>query len=157
MPNTVLRFTVFLGLLPSLIRVSIAQSNTWELTAKYGPPEVERYQVTPEVSLTATYGRDRTVCQLSVEPRSAKSVSKPSASKGPITISTDLVDRLLSELLPTGARQGEARVMVERMGCPGFLSEDYDNVRITRATDECAPAGKNVESLTIQWKRPECP
>jgi hypothetical protein len=74
-----------------------------------------------------------------------------------VTISTDLVNNVLSELLPLGVRQGEARVMAEQMGCPGLISEDYDNVKITRATNECAPAEKNVESLAIQWKRPECP
>jgi hypothetical protein len=141
-----LRFTVFLGLLLFIARFAGAQSNTWELTAKYGPPELERYRVTPEVSLTVEYGRDRTVCRLLVEPRT-KSVSE---------ISADLVDKLLNELLPLGVRQGEARVMVEQMGCPALLSEDYDNVRIARAMNDCAPAGKNVTSMVIEWKQPEC-
>ena len=118
--------------------------------------KMERYQVTPETSLTVVYGRDRTVCQLLVEPRSSTSVLKPAPVKQPLTISTERVDSLLNELLPVGVRQGEARVMAEQMSCAAVKSEDYDNVRISRATNECAPAGKNVESLTIQWKRPEC-
>jgi hypothetical protein len=153
--HTMLHFVVFLGL-SSVVPVAFAQSNTWELTARYGPPEVERYQVTPEVSLTARYGRDRTVCQLSIEPRTA-SIFGPAPTGEPLTISTDLVDSLLNELLPLGVRQGEARVMVQQMGCPALISEEYDNVRITRATNDCAPPGKNVTSMGIQWKRPECP
>jgi hypothetical protein len=46
--------------------------------------------------------------------------------------------------------------MVEQMGCPALLSEDYDNVRIARAMNDCAPAGKNVTSMVIEWKQPEC-
>jgi len=156
MQHTVLRFAAFLGVLSSIVRVAAAQSNTSELTARYGPPEVERYQVTPKVSLTVVYGRDHAVCQLSIEPRSSTSAIKPAPTGEPLTISSDLADSLLNELLPLGLRQGEARVMAEQMGCPALLSEDYDNVRIARTTNACAPAAKNVESLAIQWKRPEC-
>jgi hypothetical protein len=46
--------------------------------------------------------------------------------------------------------------MLEQMGCPALLSEDYDNVRIARAVNDCAPAGKNVTELMIEWKQPEC-
>jgi hypothetical protein len=153
---TMVRFAVSLGFLLFMVRVMDAQSNTWELTAKYGPLEIERYRVTPEVSLTVAYGRDRTVCQLLVEPRTA-SVLETAPTREPPTISADLADDLLNELLPLGVRQGEARAMVEQMGCPALLSEDYDNVRITRAINDCAPAAKNVTSMAIQWKRPECP
>src|ERR1700729_1036647 len=154
---TTVSVAALLGLFSSMPRVAVAQSDTLGLTARYGPPEVERYQVTPQVSLTVLYGRDRTVCQLSVEPRPSTSALKPTPAKEPPTISTDLVDSLLNELLPLGVRQGEARLMAQQMSCAALLSEDYDNVRIARATNECAPAAKNVESLTIQWKRPECP
>jgi len=140
-------FMVLVVLLSFMVRAAGAQSNTWELTAKYGPPELEQYRVTPEISLTVEYGQDRTICQLLVEPRT-KSVSE---------ISGDLVDKLLNELLPLGARQGEARTMLEQMGCPALLSEDYDNVRIARAMNDCAPAGKSVTSMVIEWKQPECP
>jgi hypothetical protein len=140
------RFTVFVGLLSFMVRAAGAQSNTWELTAKYGPPEIEQYRVTPEVSLTVEYGQDRAICRLLVEPR----------TKSVLEISADLVDKLLNELLPLGVRQGEARTMLEQMGCPALLSEDYANVRIARAMNDCAPAGKNVTSLVIEWKKPEC-
>jgi hypothetical protein len=111
------RFAVSLGFLLFTVRVADAQSNTWELTAKYGPPEVERYRVTPEVNLTVAYGRDRTVCQLLVEPRTA-SVLETAPTGEPRTISADLADDLLNELLPLGVRQGEARAMVEPNGLP---------------------------------------
>ena len=141
-----LRITVFVGLLSFMVQAARAQSNTWELTAKYGPPELEQYRVTPEVSLTVEYGQDRRICRLLVEPR----------TKSVLEISADLVDKLLNELLPLGVRQGEARAMLAQMGCPALLSEDYDNVRIARAMNDCAPAGKNVTSLVIEWKQPQC-
>jgi hypothetical protein len=150
------RLVVLLGLWSFTVRAAGAQSNTWELTAKYGPPELERYRISPEVSLTVEYGRDRAVCRLLVEPRTT-SASGSAASREPVTISADLADNLLNEMLPPGVRKGEAKTMAEQMGCPGLLLEDYDNVRITRGINDCAPAAKNVTSMTIQWKRSECP
>jgi hypothetical protein len=150
------RFMVFLSFLLFMIRPAGAQSTTWDLTAKYGPPEVERYQVTPEASLTVAYGRDRAVCQFLVEPRST-SVFWSAPTKEPRTMSVELVDRLLNELVPPGVRHGKARQMFEQFSCSALKTEDYDNVQITRATNECVPAEKNVASIMIKWKRPACP
>jgi hypothetical protein len=123
---------------------AIAQ-NTIELTAQYGPPELESYQVADGVTLTVTYGKDRMACHLLLHPRAGTSTSIPSA----------LADKLVEQLAPPRDRKGKAQGMAQMSGCAAALSERYENVSITRVLNQCAPADK-VQSLNIQWTRPEC-
>jgi hypothetical protein len=123
---------------------AIAQ-NTMELTAQYGPPELESYQVADGVTLTVTYGRDRLACNLLLQPRAGTSTEIPST----------LVDKLLDQLVPPRDRKGKAQGMAQQYGCAAAISERYENVSITRVTNECAQPDK-VQSLNIHWTRPEC-
>jgi hypothetical protein len=123
---------------------AIAQ-NTIELTAQYGPPELESYQVADGVTLTVTYGKDRMACHLLLHPRAGTSTSMPST----------LVDKLVDQLAPPRDRKGKVQGMAQISGCAAAITEQYENVSITRALDQCAPADK-VQSLNIHWTRPEC-
>jgi len=123
---------------------AIAQ-NTIELTAQYGPPELESYQVADGVTLTVTYGRDRLACNLLVQPR-------PGAA---MAISSSVVDKLLDQLVPPRDRKGKAQRMFMQSGCATSSREQYENVSFGRVSNECASADK-VQSLNIQWTRPEC-
>jgi hypothetical protein len=123
---------------------AIAQ-NTMELTAQYGPPELESYQVADGVTLTVTYGRDRLACNLLLQPRPGTFTEIPSA----------LVDKLLDQLVSPRDRKGKAQRMFSQSGCATFSNERYENVSFGRVSNECAQPDK-VQSLHIQWTRPEC-
>jgi hypothetical protein len=135
--------------------------NTSDLTAKFGPPTLERYHVRPDVSLIVTYGQDHLACSLRVEPWQPFTFpgerTKPSRGREPRSISSDLADQLLNDLVPPSTRIGPPLQMVERAGCIARGLTEHQNVRISRGTDECLAGNNNVTSLVIQWKRPECP
>jgi hypothetical protein len=125
---------------------AIAQ-NTIELTAQYGPPEAESYQVAEGVTLTVTYGKDRQACQLVLQPRSGASTSTSSA----------VIDKLVDQLVPPRDRKGKPQQMLQQNGCAAAISEQYENVLIVRSSNECASVKEErVHSSTIQWTRPEC-
>jgi hypothetical protein len=149
MPD-LLRFGILPSLLFAAVQAATAQNTGESLSATYGPPELERYTVSPDATLTVTYGRDRAVCQLALQPR-------PASHGVAATISAELADSLLNEWAPPGLLQGQARLMIEQMGCAAHKMENYDNVQISRSTNECAPLEKNVTSLVIRWKQAECP
>jgi hypothetical protein len=119
---------------------------TIELTAQYGPPESESYQVADGVTLTVTYGKDRQACQILLQPRPASNTSIPS----------NLVDKLVDQLVPPRDRKGKPLRMAQQSGCASAISDQYENVSITRSSNDCAPKDEKVQSLTIQWTRPDC-
>jgi len=124
-----------------------------ELEAKFGHPNSNGYTVAPDVRLTVTYGDDNRACSLSLQSTNAKS--------GPVhqqpNFDADIADRVLNEIAPPATRKGTPRKMAEQMGCALAVQEEYDNVSVARVTAECLPlTRKNVQSLTITWKRPAC-
>ena len=129
-----------------LTAASATAQNTIELTAQYGPPESESYQVADSVTLTVIYGKDRQACEILLQPRPAANKSIPSS----------VVDKLVDQLVPPRERKGKPRLMAQQSGCASAISEQYDNVSITRGTNDCAPVKEKVQSLTIQWARPDC-
>ena len=86
-----------------------------EALKKYGAPDVERYRVTSEVSVTVSYGRDRTICELLIQRRPS-SILHDETKKDLYGISSVVVDKLLSELVPESARRGTPRIMHQQMG-----------------------------------------
>lgn len=135
---------------------SLGAQTTGELTSKYGHPQMEEYALTPEVSLTVSYGEDRVACRLLVKGRQASFFSDDKV-KETVYIATSLADRLSQELAPISIRKGKVASSLFQSGCTAFRNDDYQNVRINRVTNECHSAqADGTLSLLVEWKRPAC-
>jgi hypothetical protein len=125
-----------------------------DLLKKYGPPDVERYRVNSDIAVTVAYGAGRTPCELLVQRRPS-SILRSGTTTNPI--SSTVVDNLLSDLVPESTRHGTPKIMDERMGCAAQYTADYDNVRITRQTNECTSGSdEKVISVAVEWKTAQC-
>jgi hypothetical protein len=127
--------------------VTTAQ-DTRDFTAKYGPPELEVYQVTPDVRLAVSFDRNHAACRVVLEPR---------AERESRTMPSSLVDEIITQFVSPEDRKGEPKGMMSATGCAAMRSEIYDNVRIFRSINMCAPADRNVTSLTVEWQGSDCP
>jgi hypothetical protein len=134
---------------------AIAQESP-ELLKNYGAPDVQRYRVTSEVTVTVGYGKDRTTCEVLVQRRQS-SILRDETKRNSIVISSAVVERLLSELVPEWSRQGTPRILYEQMGCSRNNIADYDNVRIVRMTNDCAAGNDGrTTSVSVEWKVAQC-
>ena len=79
--------------------------DTKDLTAKYGPPELEVYQVTPDVRLAVSFDRNHTACRLVLEPRADPVPASGTRASG--TMPTSLVDQIIADFVPPEDRKGE--------------------------------------------------
>jgi len=130
----------------------VPQDST-ELRTRYGQPDVERFAVRPEITVTVEYGSDGKACILVIEPRQALIhalfVSQP-------TISKDVAMDVLDEVAPPAARgkllQGGATL---RSGCTAFGADMYENMQIGLIQSACAEP-RGVLRVNVRFKRSAC-
>jgi len=133
-----------------------AAQDSREVLKKYGEPDVERYRLTSDVTVTLAYGKDRTTCEVLVQRRPS-SILREEAKRNSIVIPSAVVDKLLGELVPESARRGAPKIMYEQMGCGGNRIADYDNVRIAWLTNECATGSDGkITYVSVEWKVAQC-
>ena len=70
----------------------------------------------------------------------------------------DMVSGILEQVAPLNVRGNEVGHAVESMGCSEVRIEEYENVWISRSTDNCLPLKPERErSARIIFKRQMCP
>ena len=128
--------------------------NSSNLRARYGQPDIERFAIRPEITVTAQYGHDGKACILLIEPRQAF-VHSFYEQRQP-TISKDVALELLDEAVPPATRGklllGGATVQT---GCSAFESDSYENMKIGFVHSFCIKPG-GVAKVQVNFKRTEC-
>lgn len=136
-----------------------------DLVGRFGRPVLEQYHLKPDVSLVVTYGPTHVACELRLEPwrdligwiHPLNGGRTEGAQAGqPAVMPREVADRILNELVPASARIGRPLVMHQQMSRAAADITEYQNVRISRLTDEGLPAKNNVTGIVIKWKLPEC-
>lgn len=137
-----------------LIAVAAAASPTSvDLHARYGKPDVERFAVRPDVTLTVEYGEDGQACAMRIEPRDAPDHNALDDPLAQIAVLADV----LNEVVPLATR-GKQIDTGERISgqCNGATSPmEYENVSIYPYYGICEKQPKE-RGVEVRFKRPTC-
>ena len=145
---------VLLGSFFVLAALLVNPESSKELHSRHGEPDIERFVVRPGVGLTVEYGSDGQACQMVIEGQKML-IEK---EKPPKRMSPDMVSGILDEVVPLSVRGNEVGHAVESIGCSEVNIEEYENVWISRATDNCLPLKPEREWIArVSFKRQACP
>lgn len=128
--------------------------NSSNLRARYGQPDVERFAIRPDITVTAQYGHDGKACILLIEPRQAFVHSF--YEKRQSTISKDVALELLDEAVPPATR-GKLLLgsVTAQTGCTAFETYSYENMNVGFIHSFCIKPG-GVATVQVNLKRTEC-
>lgn len=129
--------------------------NSSDLRARYGQPDVERFAMRPDITVTVQYGHDGKACILLIEPRQAF-VHSPSYMQRAPTISVDAAWELLDEAVPPETR---GKLLFGpggfQTGCTAFELSSYENMSIGFVHSYCVKPG-GVAKVQVDFKRTAC-
>ncbi len=125
-----------------------------DLHTKYGPSDVERFRVRPDLDATVQYGSDGGVCQvLLAEPVSVTEV--PTKATG---VSGDGMQAVTNEFAPPDVRGARISEGSFQASCAMAAMSDYEHVLIERGATACPTSpGKTDTQTRILFKRDACP
>jgi hypothetical protein len=145
---------VLLGSFFVLAALLASPESSRDLHSRYGEPDIERFVVRPPIGLTVEYGSDGQACQMVIEGQKML-IGKEQPPKG---MFPDVVSGILDEVAPLSVRGKGVGNAMESMGCSEVRIEEYENVWISRSTDNCLPLKPDREmGVRICFKRPSCP
>lgn len=131
-----------------VIRLSAA-----DLHNRYGDPDVQRFPVRSGVTLSVTYGQNRAVCELVVEPTPSK-IPREEPVK---YMRPELMTEIIDENVPEANRGRLLLNLVSKDGCNEDETADYENVKIERFRQRCGLPNPEIESpTTITLKTQSC-
>jgi hypothetical protein len=138
------------GCLMFLTLAATAPQDSFELRARYGDPDVERFAIRPDVTMTAAYAPDGKASELIIEPR--QHFLRPSFTPGP-TMEKEAAMDLLNEVMPEtrGKYKGPGAAMQDGCGAIGFMF--YKNISVSVGLDACASPNR-VRSIGVRPKLP---
>lgn len=130
--------------------------DSFDLRNRYGPPDVERFAIRPDITMAVEYGSDGKACIFDFEPREAFIHGMAIRE---LTFSKETALELLDDVTPPQIR-GQVKVPlfdsnVVRSSCGGFEWGDYENIQVSAGMHFC----KNpiaIRSLVVRFKRPAC-
>ncbi len=136
-----------------LALAAAAPQNSSDLRARYGQPDVERFAIRADVTVTAQYGPGGKACLFLIEPRQAfihtLFIHQP-------TISKEASVQLLNEVAPPATRGklplGGATLQT---GCTAFEADSYEHKNVGFVHGFCTKPG-GVVKVQVNIKRPEC-
>ena len=122
--------------------------------ARYGEPDVERFAIRPDITLTAEYGPDGKACLLDIEPRHAF-IHAMNLQHQP-TIPKETALDVLNEAAPPATR-GKALGGGGsfQSGCTSVGAELYENAQIVLVQSSCTVPG-GVLKAEVRFKRTGC-
>src|SRR5271154_5748632 len=85
------------GCLIILALAAVTPQDSLDLRARYGEPDLERFAVRPDVTMTAQYGKNGNASELTIAPR--QQFLHQSFTPGP-TIEREAAMDLLAEVMP---------------------------------------------------------
>jgi hypothetical protein len=130
--------------------------DSFDLRKRYGPPDVERFAIRPDITMAVEYGSDGKACIVEFEPRQAfiHGMYIPE-----LTFSKETALELLDEVTPPEIR-GEEKTSLFGSGgfqssCIGGVFGEYENIQVSAGMHMCkTPIA--VRSLSVRFKRPAC-
>jgi hypothetical protein len=137
--------------------------DSFDMRARYGEPDVQRFAIRPDVTMTVEYGTDHKACILDIEPRQ-------SFIRGTIpqmkVIPKEQMLQLLDEVAPPEMRGAEKVPLfssdsVTGSQCLGHSTfGQYTNAGIGLSYIVCNPPMGGItdgmEEARVQFKRPAC-
>lgn len=134
---------------------ALAQQRTAiDLRQRYGPPVREAYLVRPDILLTVEYDANGQLTESVLEPRYTLKdrMEGPTANRS-ATMSSDVVEEILEEIVPTSERGQSINQLSFNAGCSGILISTYGKVEITKAFTCCpTPRESGLLTVRIRWK-----
>jgi hypothetical protein len=128
--------------------------DSFDLHKRYGEPDVERFAIRPDITMTVEYGSDGKACVLEIEPRQAfihqLSFSLPTMSK-------ETAQDVLKEVVPPEARGTELAGSGGsfQSSCGAVVGYAYENLTISLGINACTTPS-SVPRAEVQFKRPVC-
>jgi hypothetical protein len=144
------------GCLMFLALAVTTPQDSFDLHRRYGEPTLERFNIRPGITMTASYGSDGKACWLSVEP--SQDFFQDMVARE--TLSMETVTSVLDEVVPPSTR-GKESFPAFSAGASGSCNSgqtwaDYENIQINLSYSFCEkPIG--VHRATVQFKRAACP
>jgi hypothetical protein len=133
------------------------QQSSSEYHSLYGASDLERFQVRPGITLTVQYGPDGLACQESIE--AARPLVGPRDKMAMTTLlPMNEVDQILEDVVPSGIRGAKLRDLGGwHSGITFESGEDYENVTISRVSQDCQAApNKCIAGTSVTYKRKSC-
>ena len=159
--STIMR--VLFACVAFLVLAAATPQSSVDLRARYGEPDVQRFALRPDITVTVEYGSDEKACILEVEPRKAFIRGMMPQLK---TISKEQMLQLLDEVAPPEARGIESMPLFSNDFASGGQCVGhgtfgrYTNADISLSYIVCdPPMGRfttGVQSARVQFKRPAC-
>lgn len=124
-----------------------------ELRSHYGEPEMERFVVRPGIALTVEYGSDGLACEMLIQPP----LPIIHGDEQTLFMSAEGVTRVLDDAVPTSTRGLKIGNVVSQMGRNRQELIQYENLTISRSTDEGVPLRdeREIQAMVI-FKRHVC-
>lgn len=137
-----------------LVLAAAAPPDSFDLHSRFGKPNMERFTVQPDITMTADYGPDGEACFLSVRP--SQPFIKGLDFHLPEMSMETAVD-VLNRVVPIETR---GKFLTDgpgfQAGCGGGTTKVYENLAIAFGLDYCSkPIG--VQVATVHFKRSVCP
>jgi hypothetical protein len=144
---------LLLGCLAFLALAATATQDSFDFHKRYGQPDVERFALRPDITMSVEYGSDGKACLLKIEPRQA-AISALNFNR-PI-MSQEIAKELLNEVAPPETRgkpvPGGGSFQA---GCGGFIVETYENVHIGTTFNACKKP-MEIQEENVSFTRPVC-
>lgn len=150
-----------LGCVAFLALAGPMPQSSFDLRARYGEPDVQRFAIRSDITMAVEYGSDHQACILQIEPRQA---FIHGTTLQPNTISESEILEVLDEVVPPDTR-GTERLPLFSVGvagsCNGELTfADYERLQIGLSFGGCSPPLPKgtiaVHSAGVRFKRPAC-
>lgn len=146
-----------------LVLAALAPQDSVDLRARYGEPDVQRFAIRPDITLTVQYGSDHKACILEIEPRQAF-VHGFIGSRA--SFSKERALELIDEVAPPEIRGLEKMPLFSNDSgsggqCIGHSTfGQYANANISLAYVVCDPpfghGAMAVQSAGVHFTRPAC-
>ena len=133
-----------------------APQDSFDLRKRYGPPDMERFVIRPDITMAVEYGSDGKACIFDFEPRQAFIHGMLIRQ---LAVSKETALELLDEVTPLEIRGKEKCPLFACGGfqasCGGGVWGEYENIQVSAVMDMCkTPIA--VRSLSVRFKRPVC-
>lgn len=137
-----------------LLLAVAAPPDSFDLHSRFGKPNMERFTVRPDITMTADYGPDGPACFLNIRPRQP---FIKDLDFHPPEMSMETAVEVLNQVVPIETR---GKFLIDgpsfQAGCGGGTSKVYENLTISFGLDYCSkPFG--VQVAMVRFKRSVCP
>jgi len=149
MVRALLGFAAFLAL------AAPVPQNSFDLHARYGEPDVQRFAIRPDITLTVEYGDDHRACILDIRPRQA---FIQGFLRRPGSISKETSLQLLDEVAPPEVRGKDTMPLFSNQfesSCAGGTSGISEHAQVSLGLNLCETP-VTVQSLRVSFTRPAC-